>query len=107
MSRCLAGGLVAGIRSWVVGHTRRTRFCLIRESKAFISQHIGDLENLETLEHFQSPLNTFRKLFRIDPHVVAHDMHPDYLSTRFAREYPESGALRIAVQHHHAHIASV
>lgn len=88
------------------GAQQKNTFCLLKEDRAFLSQHIGDLENLETLEHFQAALATFRRLFRVDPQVIAHDMHPDYLSTRVAQEYPVPGAVRVAVQHHHAHIVS-
>jgi hydrogenase maturation protein HypF len=88
------------------GAQQKSTFCLVKESKAFLSQHIGDLENLETLEHFQSSLETFRRLFRVDPGIIAHDMHPDYLSTHVAHEYPAPSALRVVVQHHHAHVVS-
>ncbi|UCC71153.1 MAG: carbamoyltransferase HypF [Gemmatimonadota bacterium] len=89
-----------------VGAHQKSAFCLVKESKAFISQHIGDLENLETLEHFQSSLQLFERLFKVEPTVIAYDMHPDYLSTHFAHEYPVPSALRVAVQHHHAHVVS-
>ncbi len=82
-----------------------------------MSQHIGDLENLETLQHFRSSLTRFRELFRIQPQVVACDEHPGYLSTRLAEELAmelggESGVEAgdvpiIRVQHHHAHVAAV
>ncbi len=88
------------------GAQQKSTFCLIKESKAFLSQHIGDLENLETLEHFESSLETFKKLFKIEPQVIAHDMHPDYLSTHLAHDYPAATALRVVVQHHHAHVVS-
>jgi len=88
------------------GAQQKSTFCLVKGSSAFLSQHIGDLENLETLEHFQDSLETFQRLFRVEPQIVAHDMHPDYLSTRFAHEFPAPDALRFAVQHHHAHVVS-
>jgi hydrogenase maturation protein HypF len=90
-----------------VGAQQKSTFCLLKEDRAFLSQHIGDLENLETLEHFQSSLALFEKLFKVEPQVIAHDMHPDYLSTRFAHDYPAPTAARVAVQHHHAHVVSV
>ena len=90
-----------------VGAQQKSTFCLIKESKAILSQHIGDLENLETLEHFEASLETYERLFRVQPQVIAHDMHPDYMSTRVAHDYPAVQALRVAVQHHHAHIVSV
>jgi hydrogenase maturation protein HypF len=79
-------------------------FCLTKEHYAVLSQHIGDLENLETLEAFQETLEHMQRFFRISPVAVAHDLHPQYLSTRFALSLP--GVQKIGVQHHHAHIAS-
>jgi hydrogenase maturation protein HypF len=69
-----------------------------------VSQHVGDLESLETLEHFDGVLERMRSLFRIEPEVAVRDLHPGYLSTRIADEL---GLEVIAVQHHHAHIAAV
>ena len=73
-----------------------------------MSQHIGDLENVETLEHFESTIGIYEKLFRIKPAIIAHDLHPDYLSTHYARDRAEADtSLKLfPVQHHHAHIAS-
>lgn len=83
-------------------------FCLGKEQKAIMSQHIGDLKNLETLDFYSESLNRFTDLFRVTPRLVAADLHPDYLSTRFAGEYAirNGGLPIIRVQHHHAHIAS-
>ncbi len=78
-------------------------FALGKGRQAILSQHIGDLKNLETLEFFSESFERYKKLFRAEPALVVHDMHPDYLSTRFAREL---GLPAIEVQHHHAHIAS-
>ncbi len=89
------------------GPHQKNTFCLVKGSKAYLSQHIGDLDNLETLEHYQSSLELFQRLFRVEPQVIAHDMHPDYLSTHVAHEYPAPSALRVVVQHHHAHVVSV
>ncbi|MGD8866138.1 MAG: carbamoyltransferase HypF [Gemmatimonadales bacterium] len=88
------------------GAQQKSTFCLVKESKAFISQHIGDLENLETLEHYESALETFRRLFRVEPRLIAHDMHPDYMSSHLAHDFPAPSAFRVVVQHHHAHIVS-
>src|SRR5205814_2045261 len=68
-----------------------------------VSHHIGDLENAETLRSFTEGIEHFRRLFDIEPEVVAHDLHPEYLSTKYAMELdlPLQG-----VQHHHAHVAS-
>ncbi len=88
------------------GAQQKSTFCLVKESKAYLSQHIGDLENLETLEHFESSLETYKRLFKVEPQVIAHDMHPDYMSTHFAHDYPAPSAIRVVVQHHHAHVVS-
>ncbi len=78
-------------------------FCLGKGDQAIMSQHIGDLKNLETYEFFRETILQFQKLFRLAPDMVVCDMHPDYLSTRYAEE---SGLEVSRVQHHHAHIAS-
>lgn len=85
-------------------HLKNT-FTLVQGSTAFVSQHIGDLESLETLEQFQEALAGLRRLFRIAPEVAVRDLHPGYLSTRIAEELALERV--IAVQHHHAHIAAV
>lgn len=86
------------------GHLKNT-FTLVQGRTAYVSQHIGDLESPETLDHFRESLSRFEQLFRVMPAAVVHDLHPGYLSTRIAREL---GLPRvIAVQHHHAHIAAV
>jgi hydrogenase maturation protein HypF len=86
------------------GAELKSTFCLGKESRAFLSHHIGDLENVETLLSFTSGIEHFRRLFDIDPQVVAHDLHPEYLSTKYAAEL--AGVQLVGVQHHHAHIAS-
>jgi hydrogenase maturation protein HypF len=86
------------------GAELKNTFCLAKGDRAFISQHIGDLENFETLRSFTEGIEHFRRLFDITPEVVAHDLHPEYLSTKYAVEL--TGVELTAVQHHHAHIAS-
>jgi hydrogenase maturation protein HypF len=86
------------------GAELKNTFCLAKEHHAFVSQHIGDLENAETLRSFTEGIEHFRRLFDITPQVVAHDLHPEYLSTKYALELADID-LR-GVQHHHAHIAS-
>jgi hydrogenase maturation protein HypF len=86
------------------GHLKNT-FCLARDSSAFVSHHIGDLENLETLTAFREGIAHYQRLFSITPEVIAHDLHPEYLATKEAMA--AQGVHRIGVQHHHAHIASV
>ena len=88
------------------GAEDKNTFCLTKDNYAFISQHIGDMENMETLEHFDSTISLYKRLFHIEPGIVAHDLHPDYLATKYAQELGESGIKLIPVQHHHAHIAS-
>jgi hydrogenase maturation protein HypF len=86
------------------GAELKNTFCLGSGGRAFISQHIGDLENYETLRSFSEGIEHFRRLFDITPRLVAHDLHPEYLSTKYAAEL--SGVELAGVQHHHAHIAS-
>ena len=87
-----------------VGPEQKATFTLTRDGHAFVSQHLGDLEDVETLDAWDETRELYQRLFRIEPTVVAHDMHPEYLSTKwaFAQALP-----RIAVQHHHAHVAGV
>ncbi len=87
-----------------VGPHLKNTFALVDGSSAFVSQHVGDLENVETLDHFRDSLFRFQRLFRIEPSVVVRDLHPGYLSTRIAEEMSDEA---IAVQHHHAHVAAV
>lgn len=87
-------------------HLKNT-FCLIQDDQAFVSQHIGDLENMESQGHFQETFDIYTKLFGVEPELIAHDCHPDYLSTQYAEHLSGQGNLpRFAVQHHHAHIVS-
>ncbi len=79
-------------------------FALGKGKQAILSQHIGDLKNLETLEFYSESIERFKKLFRLKPTLIAHDLHPDYLSTKYALE--QNIIPKIAIQHHHAHIAS-
>ncbi|MCL5102896.1 MAG: carbamoyltransferase HypF [Armatimonadetes bacterium] len=87
-----------------VGAEQRNTFCLGWGRKAVPSQHIGNLDTAETFDYYQYAIEHFLALFRREPGIVAHDLHPDYLSTRYAKDRP--GARLIAVQHHHAHIAA-
>ena len=86
------------------GAELKNTFCLTRDANAFLSQHIGDLENLETLEHYEASIDVYRRLFRLEPEVVAYDLHPEYLATKYALALPQ--AEKVAVQHHHAHVAA-
>ncbi|MBC6934829.1 MAG: carbamoyltransferase HypF [Chloroflexi bacterium] len=90
-----------------VGAELKNTFCVTRDSYAFMSHHIGDLENYETALSFEQGITHFERLFRIQPQQIIHDQHPDYLSTRYAQTRAEAEGLpRLAVQHHHAHIAA-
>jgi hydrogenase maturation protein HypF len=86
------------------GAELKNTFCLAKGSYAFVSQHIGDLENYPTLRSYTEGVAHLRRLFDIDPAVVAHDLHPEYLSTTYALDL--AGVALVGVQHHHAHIAS-
>ena len=89
------------------GSELKNTFCLTRGRYAFVSHHIGDMENFETLQSFEQAIEYYEKLFKINPEIIAYDLHPDYLSTRYARERAEIQNIKsISVQHHHAHIAS-
>lgn len=88
----------------VGGHYKNT-FCLVRGASAHLSHHIGDLENPEALDSFERAIEHYQNLLAIHPAVLAHDLHPDYLSTRYALE--RKGVRTVGVQHHHAHIAAV
>lgn len=92
------------------GAELKSTFAITKGGNAIVSQHLGDLENFESLEFFKETLRNIKKTFRANPRILAHDMHPDYLSTKFALEYAEEeripGEEIIKVQHHHAHIVS-
>ena len=82
----------------------KNTICLTREDQAFLSQHIGDLENLETLNFFEMTIQHLKRILEIEPKIVAYDLHPDYLSTQYALK--QSSMIQVGVQHHHAHIVS-
>ncbi len=101
-----------------VGGELKNTFCLTKGNYAFMSQHIGDMENLETWRAFEKSVKHFQTLFRVEPKIFACDMHPGYLSSKWAREVtnderrttnpsPHPPAQLVEVQHHHAHIAAV
>ncbi len=86
------------------GAELKSTFCLAKGDRAWVGPHIGDLKNYETLTSFREGVGHFQELFAIEPAVVAHDLHPDYLSTGYAQE--REGVELVAVQHHHAHLAA-
>jgi hydrogenase maturation protein HypF len=87
-----------------VGGELKNTICLTKGKHAFLSQHIGDLENFESYRFFEEAIAHLRKILEIEPAVVAYDLHPDYFSTRWALD--QKGVKLVGVQHHHAHIAS-
>jgi hydrogenase maturation protein HypF len=87
-----------------VGAELKNTLCLTRGDRAFLSQHVGDLKNLEVYASFKKTIEHLQSILEASPERVAHDQHPDYYSTRYALE--ESGLEPVAVQHHHAHLAS-
>lgn len=87
-----------------VGGELKGAVCLTRGDQAFVSQHLGDLKNVATLDSMVETVRHLEEILRIRPQLVAHDLHPDYLSTTWARE--RSGLKTLAIQHHHAHLAS-
>jgi hydrogenase maturation protein HypF len=86
------------------GAELKNTFCLVKGSYAFLSHHIGDLENYETWCAFEEGVRHFSRLFDVRPQVVAYDLHPEYLSTKYALAL--TGVELVGVQHHHAHIAA-
>jgi len=86
------------------GGQMKNTFCLARESYAFLSHYIGDLDDYRTYQSFLAGIDHFKRLFAVTPEAVVHDLHPGYASTQYARSI--EGLPHLAVQHHHAHIAA-
>ena len=86
------------------GAELKSVFCLAKGRRAWPGHHIGDLKNWETLSSFREGIEHFQRLFAVEPEVVAHDLHPEYLSSKYAAE--REGVELIGVQHHHAHLAA-
>ncbi len=89
-----------------VGGELKNTFCLADGRHAWVSQHLGDMGNLETLRAFEQAVGQFAEMYRVEPEVLAVDAHPGYLTHRWAREHA-AGRPLVQVQHHHAHVASV
>ncbi len=87
-----------------LGAELKSAVCLTQDERAFLSQHIGDLKNMEVYRSLIATVDHLQEILELQPQILAHDLHPDYLSTRYAEE--RSGIPRVAVQHHHAHLAS-
>ncbi len=86
-----------------VGGELKNTFCLARDHYAFLSHHIGDMENVETYESFEQGVQHLSHVFRVQPEIIAHDLHPNYFTTQYAKKMDVP---QIAVPHHHAHIAA-
>lgn len=87
-----------------VGGELKNAICIVRGSEAFLGQHIGDLENLESYKFFQECVDHLQRILEVHPRIIAYDLHPDYFSTKWA--LAQEGMQVIGVQHHHAHIAA-
>jgi hydrogenase maturation protein HypF len=87
------------------GAQLKNTFCLLRGREAVMGPHIGDLDNADVFRDYAASIDRLSRFLDFTPDIVAHDLHPDYLSTRYALDLP--GVMRIGVQHHHAHLASV
>lgn len=92
-----------------VGPEQKNTFALVRGTEAFVSPHLGDLENEETYDAWLQSKNRYQQLFHVKPDSLACDLHPEYLSTKWAREQQDQGQVSMltSVQHHHAHVVSV
>jgi hydrogenase maturation protein HypF len=99
LARALARPVLA------VGAELQSTFCLARGDSAYLGPHIGDLDNLLAHDFFVEAIERMERLVHVRPAIIAHDLHPDYLSTRYA--LAREGAQRVAVQHHHAHVIAV
>ena len=94
---------------FAAGPELKNTFCITEGRRAFLSQHIGDLENVETLDLYREAVDHLKSVLDLTPEIYVHDLHPDYLSTRYVREIEDTddSVGIVGVQHHHAHIVSV
>jgi hydrogenase maturation protein HypF len=88
-----------------LGGEMKNTFCITRQGEAFLSQHWGDLNHYLNYCKFQEGIERFKRMLAVEPQLIAHDMHPNYQTTRWAKQ--QADLPRIEVQHHHAHLASV
>lgn len=86
------------------GPELKNTFCLTKDNHAFISHHIGDLQNIEAYNYYQDSIEHYKSLFRVEPEIVAYDLHPEYLSTKYA--LAQENVQLVGIQHHHAHVVS-
>ncbi len=87
-----------------VGPELKNTICLLKNDRAFLSPHIGDLENLQAFDFFKETIGTLQSVLECEPEIIAHDMHPGYFSTQWAQK---QGRTLVPVQHHHAHLVAV
>lgn len=87
-----------------VGGELKNTVCLLKDDKAIVSQHIGDLKNIEAYNFFKMTIEHLQRIFDVKPELIVHDLHPQYFSTQWTKE--QSGIQTIAIQHHHAHLAA-
>ena len=89
------------------GPELKNTICLLKEDLAFVSPHIGDLQNLKAHKFFTDSVATLQAVLECEPEIIAHDLHPDYAGTRWAQEQKTRGKQLVPVQHHHAHLVAV
>jgi hydrogenase maturation protein HypF len=90
-----------------VGAELKNTFCILKDNMGFISQHIGDMHNIDTLNFFKEEIEHFKQVLSADIEIIAHDMHPEYLTTRYALEFAKLYDIpHVSIQHHHAHVVS-
>lgn len=103
----LSEGVAEDRRILAMGGELKNTFCLLKDGKAIVSQHMGDLEDAATYDDYQYNLGLYRALYEFSPDIIVVDRHPNYVSTRLGEQLAaEQGVSLVAVQHHHAHIAS-
>lgn len=97
-----------GEQLFATGASEKNTFCVLKDGKAYVSHHIGDLENEKSVDAYRAGIQDFLRMFRVEPAVVACDLHPDYISTIIAEQLSRDWNVpTVRIQHHHAHIASV
>lgn len=85
------------------GSNMKNTFCISKNDFTFLSTHIGDLENIETFEHYKRNIEHYKNIFTFEPEYIAYDMHPDYMSTQYGSQF---NLPKFSIQHHHAHTVS-
>ncbi len=88
------------------GAGMKNTICLTKKSRAFLSQHIGEIDNHKVYDFYCRSIDHLKKILNINPKIIAHDMHPDYMSTQYAKNLARTGKKSVAIQHHHAHAVS-